>query len=388
MTQSVRSSRVTIRLFLMKRRNKKARKYSIIVTRKRTWRAIRSKRLAFLYRFYESSSDAQRPGSQRSWKRWAQGCYQKSRFTLVAPEVFGVQQDEQRSALLSFLRQLRRITLQWHCRVCIDFSKVKLMQPAGTLLFAAELDRILRAISGKALIRCTYPVDNVVEQVLQHLGLLQAMKRQPRCQVSAENVKFWHFESDNEANGERVEKLATEYRQLFTDAKRNRMYDGLVEAMTNCVQHAYAQKRQDGMMLRGDRRWWMFSEGRDGKLAVAFCDLGMGIDRSLKSGKKWGIRAVHDLVASLGRKHPVSRYIKAATELGRSSTNQHHRGKGLQDLKNVIESIEDGWMEILSNEGSYRFRGNDRKETLRDFRDSILGTLICWQIPIPGGEQP
>lgn len=261
------------------------------------------------------------------------------------------------------------------------------MEPAGTLLFAAELDRILRAIAGKSLIRCTYPVDNVVEQVLQHLGLLQAMKRQPRCQISADNVKFWHFETDNEANGARVEKLATEYRQLFADTKRNRMYDGLVEAMTNCVQHAYAQQRQDGMRLRGDRRWWMFSEERDGKLAVAFCDLGMGIDRSLNSGKKWNLHSVRELVASFGRKHRVSRYIQAATELGRSSTNQNHRGKGLQDLKNVIESVEDGWMEILSNQGSYRFTGKGRRETLRDFRDSILGTLICWQIPIPGATQ-
>lgn len=260
------------------------------------------------------------------------------------------------------------------------------MQPAGTLLFAAELDRINRASDGRSLVRCSYPTDNVVEQVLQHLGLLEKMKCRPRATISADNVRYWQVETDNVADGRHAEKLATEYKRIITDADRNRMYDGLVEAMTNCVQHAYTDQRWDGSgLLQTDRRWWMFSEERDGKLTVAFCDLGIGIDRALSTGERWSLAQVRQLVTSFGRRCPVSRYIKAATELGRSGTQQSHRGKGLQDLKNVIETVGDGWIEILSNEGSYRFSADDKSERLTDFTDSILGTLILWRIPIPKG---
>lgn len=357
----------------------------MIVCRRRTARSLESKKQAFKRRYSATRQPGQEPSKRTAWQRSVGRTFGRPVYHLKAPEIFGLQHVQPRSLLLRFIRDLRNATLRWKCKVWIDFRATKQMQPAGTLLFAAELDRIRRASNGRTLVRCFYPTDNVVEQVLQHLGLLELMKRRPRATISADDVRYWHVETDNVADGRHAEKLATEYKRIFADAERNRMYDGLVEAMTNCVQHAYTAQRRDGTGLQTDRRWWMFSEERDGKLRVAFCDLGIGIDRALSTGERWSLDHVRQIVTSLGRRNPISRYIKAATVLGRSGTKQGHRGKGLQDLKNVIESVENGWIEILSNEGSYRFSAHDKSERLKDFHDSILGTLILWQIPIPKG---
>ena len=369
----------------MKKVSAKRRRYAMIVSRRRTARSLRSKKKAYLSRFFATRQPGQEPSKRTAWQRSVGRTYGRPIYYLKAPAVFGLQQAHPRSLLLRFIRDLRNATLKWKCKVWIDFRDTRQMQPAGTLLFAAELDRIRRASDCRTLVRCFYPTDNVVEQVLQHLGLLELMKRRPRATISADNVRYWRVESDNVADGRHAEKLATEYKRLFADAGRNRMYDGLVEAMTNCVQHAYTHQRRDGTGLETDRRWWMFSEERDGKLSVAFCDLGIGIDRALSTGERWSLDHVRQIVTSLGRKNPISRYIKAATVVGRSGTQQSHRGKGLQDLKNVIGSVDNGWMQILSNEGSYRFSAHDKSERLKDFHDSILGTLILWRLPVPKG---
>lgn len=355
----------------------------IRISRKRSVRALRSKQKAYIRRYVRSVTSGQQPTSRPQWKRAARRILSRTRFILVAPRVFGLTVQAARTELLRFLCDLRRITILCHSTVCIDFSKTKQMYPDGTLLFAAELDRILRAAHNKSVITCTYPSDDVVEQVLQHLGLLQAMRRSPRLSVTADNVRYWKLLTDTVASGEKAATLAEEYQKHFSG--RNRMYDGLVEAMTNCVQHAYIKPRPDGTGLRPDKRWWMFSEERDGKLTVVFCDLGIGINISLSSGGRWGLDKVRELMQTLARKNSVSRYIKVATMLGKSSTAESYRGKGLQDLKSVVESVDNGWIEILSNEGRYRFSGCNTPEQLHDFSDSILGTLILWQIPIPKG---
>lgn len=89
----------------------------------------------------------------------------------------------------------------------------------GTLLFAAELDRIHRATRRRRLLLCNYPTDAVVEQVLQHLGLLEIMGRQPRVQISAEDVMSWRMHTDTDVEGALAEPLVSQFRKLFSSEK-------------------------------------------------------------------------------------------------------------------------------------------------------------------------
>lgn len=209
------------------------------------------------------------------------------------------------------------------------------------------------------------------------------MKTRRRASVSAEDVKHWQVASGNSVDGERTAPIIAEYERLFSLADAQRMYVGLTEAMTNSKQHAYKRARGDGTgKLAEDSRWWMLCQKKDGKLYVAICDLGIGIPRSLREGSKWTLKQVTELVKSFGGRRD-SAFIKAAVLLGRSSTDEEHRGKGLQDIKAVFDVMPTGTLRILSNRGTYSYLAEDGTEQLTDHSSSILGTLVVWLIPLP-----
>jgi hypothetical protein len=160
-------------------------------------------------------------------------------------------------------------------------------------------------------------------------------------------------------------------------------------AMTNSIQHAYESERGDGLRGSEDlKRWWMFSQERAGMLTVAFCDLGIGIPRSIQNPKQWDRGLVTSLLAQLGLSQPLeSSLIRVALELSRSRTNLPHRGKGLPEILKAVREIPSGFLQIYSNQGSYRFRSKDQSERLHDFRDSIGGTMILWELEIASSQE-
>ncbi|UTU22391.1 hypothetical protein MZH69_16105 [Escherichia coli] len=78
-----------------------------------------------------------------------------------------------------------------------------------------------------------------------------------------------------------------------------------------------------------------------------------------------------------------STYIKASTLLQETRTGELNRGKGLNDIKSVIDSIGDGFMGIFSSKGRYIYKGKTGiiNEVLRDYKSSVNGTIIEWTIP-------
>ncbi|HHL0059631.1 TPA: ATP-binding protein, partial [Klebsiella pneumoniae] len=76
-------------------------------------------------------------------------------------------------------------------------------------------------------------------------------------------------------------------------------------------------------------------------------------------------------------------FIKASTTLRETRTGEQNRGKGLNDIKSVIDSIGDGFMGIFSDKGRYIYKGKTGKinEVLFDYKTSVNGTIIEWNIP-------
>jgi hypothetical protein len=372
-------------LGFMKKARAKNRRSIAKASRKRCLRGLASKAVAANRRFLNSASGNQRRCQKKQWQR-----FRRSLFTFVplpAPEIFGLFQAASRSKLLAFLHNLKKLTLQNRQRVHVDFRNTSRMHPEGTLLFAAELDEILRSSRGRVLVRCNRPRDEVVAQVLQHLGLFSKMGLRANAPITSEKVMYWRVSSGQQVVGQLVAPVVDYYKDHSSSIESRKLYDGLIEAMTNSRQHAYTQPRRDSSAAENENtpptegRWWMFSQLKDGALSVSFCDLGIGIKRSLLEGKAWPTAVVEAMVSSLGLGWKDSAYIKAAFELGTSRTNAEHRGKGLRDLKTVVEG-GGGWLLVLSNRGFYRCSDNGKSERTGDFVDSIYGTVISWQVPV------
>jgi hypothetical protein len=128
------------------------------------------------------------------------------------------------------------------------------------------------------------------------------------------------------------------------------------------------------------KNWWMFSQERDGYLTVVFCDLGVGIPTTLPVKKpKWWQKIV-----SLGKADSDAEIIRGAVDMSLSRTGKHYRGKGLRQLLEVVQGHPDGAIRIFSNRGCYTF--NHGRASVRDYGDSIMGTLIQWKLPVTQGS--
>jgi hypothetical protein len=286
--------------------------------------------------------------------------------------------EAQRSVLLSRLHRLRR-SLSNGESICIDFSETEKMFVDGTLLFLAELRRLIKHYKGQLSITCIPPKNEKVAQVLQQIGIFSLLGVPNEVVPKDDDVVNWRFAHGHKVEGERYEDVLAEYDGDITPELQETLFKGITEAMTNVLNHAYLIPRKDGTSITNSKEWWMFSQARDGDITVAFLDLGAGIPGTLPTTRPKLWRKF----LQFGKQHD-SRAIQYAVKDSISRTNQSHRGKGLGQIARVIDEIPRGEMAILSNSGALSRIGSVTRR--KDYSDSIMGTLTFWKIPLPVKE--
>lgn len=261
------------------------------------------------------------------------------------------------------------------------------MLTSGTLLFTAELNRLCRFIGNNRQITCSYPRNNKVEQVLQQIRIFNLLRKKERLTPSADDVIYWRFVDGSLAEGEKANAIIEKFTEKISLALAKVLYNGIVEAMTNCVHHAYVEARDDELSATEEAGWWMFAQEKSGRLSIVICDLGIGIPNSLPKTHEASL--VRRTLEALSRAAKVKGYrdvdfIRAALEIGNSRTRQPGRGYGVAQLRAVVESIKEGSLRIYSNKGCYTYgkqHGNP-SERHDEYGTSIHGTLIEWSVPL------
>lgn len=290
---------------------------------------------------------------------------------------------ELRDELVDALSKIRRYVVDPQVRfVTVCFDQVEALHPCGTLLFVAEIERLLADDECRAKLRCTYPTNDVVEQLFQHIGLLQKLGLQARVEkIHAENVIVWLYEVGDEDN---LDSIVGSLPELLTTsgnkALRVAVTSGMTEAVANSAEHAYIHRRKDGTSITTPHRWWIFARREDEDISVCICDLGIGIPRSLR-------QTFPEEVASFfynkpGKKREDHMMIELALTVGRSRTGKSYRGQGLKDILKVVKEQGVGSLRIFSNKGVYMFDGKARRVTSRTEVSNIMGTLVQWRIPL------
>lgn len=335
----------------MRRPTRKAREYGIRVTRKRTARRFRK-------------------------KSWRLSPFGGGLTVALAPIIFDIWSPKHRSELASFFATLRKYA-ELKMPVLIDFRRTRRMIAGGTLLLAAEIDR-LNQINGP-LMKCTYPASPVVAQVLQHVGIFDMLRQTRRCEVTAKNVKYWRVHSGELVLGQTAAIAIADYANLLPTPEQVALYNGLVEAMTNAHQHAYEEERGDG--LANVPKWWMFSHGEADRIVVAICDLGIGIPRSVHLDRHGQLEPILKILGALGLRRGDGSFIKGAMELGFSRTKEENRGKGMSDIRKVLDGLQ-GRLQVHSNRGVYIYDASTGKDDWTTLKASILGTVLLWMIPV------
>lgn len=294
-----------------------------------------------------------------------------------------VEMEDERHQLMICLAFLRFAYHESKGRtVFLDFSKTKRFVASGTLLLFAELSRLIGMTKGTVRLRCNEPKSQRASEVLTQIGIYSLCGRTPRRKPTRSDVVHWRVAHGHRVDNSICAPTIEAFEGQLAEPLVNGILGGLGEAMTNAVHHAYIDIRQDGMEYAPPQKdWWLFSQSRDGFLAVVFCDLGVGIPNTLPSKQPALMAAVLKL---LGRSPSDAECIEAAVEDSRSRTRQSGRGHGLGDIISVVEQIPKGTAIVFSNRGGLFV--HNRKVTKFDYKVSILGTLIFWRVPLDGAS--
>jgi hypothetical protein len=299
--------------------------------------------------------------------------------TWLAPHTFGIFNDGERATLLKKLSDLRyRIAVKRE-PVCLDFSRTEKMIADGTLLFVAELRRLIKHVEGRVQITYVAPLNDKVAQVMQQIGLCDLLGVKTDIEPKDDDVVNWRYAHGSQVEGQKYEDVLSKYDGEIARAMQEKLFTGITEAMTNVLNHAYDLEREDGLNVMPSKEWWMFSQEKDGFLSVAFCDLGAGIPRTLpiKQPRLWR------RITKLGKSTDADA-IDHAIRDSTSRTHESHRGHGLGQIVRVVEAIQSAEVAIYSNRGTY-IRHHGEKKLYRH-SDSILGTLIFWKVPLRSQE--
>jgi len=286
--------------------------------------------------------------------------------------------------MTAFLQDLRDAVSSGDKAVRLDFRKTGMVFSDGTLLFFSELSR-LREMYPNAVFLCTPSKSDRVNQVLQHLGIFGLLSYKSSVIPKRADVVTWRTVSSKDFDPNVIGELIDKYASLV-GSRGAHMFRSASEAMGNAVRHAYLEPRNDGLPEPAEKKWWMFVREDEDEMSVAICDLGIGIPRSLPLKHPREFIQLALATVSVALKMPTHRgkvdahMIHAAMEINRTRTNVAGRGKGLTDLRRIVDEVKGGRLILISNRG--RLVYSNGVYSKHGYERSIKGTLVLWTIPL------
>ncbi|HHN8544839.1 ATP-binding protein [Citrobacter cronae] len=282
-----------------------------------------------------------------------------------------------------FLNEIRDCVLSGR-KIFIDFSETKFISAAAMLSFLAEIDVLVtKSKFGANAVNFSHPKDEKTESILNQVGFYDIVRKTKRATKDFDDVSFWKYTSGICSEPMLAKEMMIDIKKEIEKSASRKLYRGFTEAMSNSVEHAYIDDT-DHDEEEGTAKWWTFAGINNKEIVIVICDKGVGIPKTLP--KTQGFKILKDLISSLGfsvTNVKDSALIKASTMLQETRTLQKNRGKGLNDIKSVIDSIGSGYMGIFSNNGRYIYNGKTGKikEVLSDHKTSVNGTIIEWTFP-------
>lgn len=309
-----------------------------------------------------------------------------SNVKIKLPKTVGIGSKTTRHQLTEKIRKIKAsINSAKTSSVTLDFSETEELHSCGTLLLVSELERILETPSLGAKLKATYPENKVVEQLFQHIGLLEKLGLPPRVKhIDSSTVTPWLYVSGTEGDLDAIaEKLPTILTEGENMELKLALLSGMAEAIANSSEHAYSKNiaTEEALDDSTKSKWWLFARQIDDDAVIAICDLGVGIPATIE--KNWNKEFLNFIKTRIGMKREDHRLIQLALKLGETSTDDSHRGKGLGDILKVVKEYRIGSLGIYSNKGIYTVTNDDRHDDYSGDDDhSIFGTIIQWKVPL------
>lgn len=372
----------------MKRVDREKLRFKISAARKRLSRHLRNKRDKLVAK--EKFKANSKPFRVRSY--------------ISAPEKLDLYDADNHELFIAFIEKIRSAAARLK-RVYINFQNSYEIHAAAGLLLVAEVDRLVTNISGLK-IRSYFPpkyIRNklhgsaIVEGALKQIGFFHIIGQASKASYKLSSIKKWKQLSGHTADGSLANSLIESMQTSISPLHKRKLYRGAIEAIANCVEHAYPTNRRDGLNIC-DKRWWMLVGVDDERLVIIVCDLGVGIPVTLPIKNRGGILEFIKSKFNLNADSDGD-MILASTYVKRTRTEQEHRGKGGSDFRTVTKQFPTALLSIRSNRGVFIMSGpqgiilknkperrmvpdTQNHEAVANRTKSICGTIIEWHISL------
>lgn len=286
---------------------------------------------------------------------------------------------------------LRRISTYF------DYSVIDHMSPAVALVLTADYHRARKIIGNVPPAINFEKWSNAAFGPLFRLGFFEAIGHLEDSEDKLTDVDNIHYlKAISGRSGTDLERIAKALTQLVSklDGKkvsreiRMNLNNALGEAMVNVSKWAYPDDHDYAFPHLG--KFWVSGsvDPKTNMLTVAIYDQGISIPVSFPR-QKLKQKALDYLKSLLAKEAKFdfqndSAYIDCAMAFGNSKSNQEHRGQGLPQLKDVIESVGNGCLTICSRGGIWQYEYG-KAATRKSVPSSVGGTLIEWRLQVSNG---
>lgn len=274
----------------------------------------------------------------------------------------------------------------------VDFSKIEEISTAAALVLTAEYHRASRFMGSLP------PVINLAEWSdgvfwpMYQIGFFEAIGKLSEEGLQRKNIHGVEYlpafsgtsGSDLEAISANVRKLIEGFSDIEMDrATRVELNSAIGEAIVNVPKWAYPSDHSFDIPHLSN--FWVTAsfDPLTRNFTLAVYDQGVSIPISYPK-KQLSDRAksfLSDLI--FGEPEFEHRddgaYIACAMEFGSSSSGVAHRGKGLPQMKDLIDHADNGSLMVCSRGGLWQYE-RGKQPRYQSFRHSIGGTLIEWTI--------
>lgn len=267
-----------------------------------------------------------------------------------------------------------------------DFSSIKRITPAVALVIASEYDRVRRKNGWLPRAVDLEKWDPGVRAMLLGVGFFELTgvhRPNGAAFIGGETWSMLRFRCGDTTDGEQVEHLLSEL-GLAEAVENPELYEAIVEALVNTKHHAYPTTHEfPEPHVPG---WWLtgFVDRKSRRLRISFFDQGLTIPGTLQAWDRYSKfrRNWYRLVGKEPDPDDTSRdgaAIALAMAVGRTSTGEGYRGKGLPAIEEAVNLSKEGRLAIFSRCGEYR-RSKGGKPHHVDRNVPIGGTLIIWDM--------
>ena len=248
-------------------------------------------------------------------------------------------------------------------RVALDFSKVEALFPCGVLILMGWVDEWITKYP--AALSATYPKVDLVEQMLQHVNVLQKLGLPARKEVFHNDVTRWHYFHGKDADVTPMESFMLNLRSMLGEEQQLGLCNCISEAMINVGHHAY-EGCEGGP-------WWIFATISDNNVFVALYDRGESVPATLVAKPV----LMDYLRATVWRSGRGDGQLITAAVGGRTRTKLPYRGKGLPEMLEFTKKYSNSELGIFSRSGFFRYSTD---ESVGRLKTPIKGTLVIWML--------